>query len=122
MQLEIVEEGDAALIRITARRLEARIADRLASRMAGVFDNRTIAVIDFSQVGFIDSAGMKAMMNVLMACRKKQGACVLHGVCEDIMSVFVITRLSRLLPVATDREQALSLARHMLVSARGSAA
>lgn len=108
MLLEERKENGAAVVKINAPRLEARIADQLAEEIIEAYKPVRALVIDFSGVGFIDSVGMKAVMSVLLYCRKTEGACVLCGVSEDIMSVFVITRLNRLLPIVDTQAEALA--------------
>jgi len=107
MLLESRIENGVAVVRINAPRIEARIADELTEGLIASLESAQAAIIDFSQVGFIDSVGMKTLMTVLLHCRKSHTACVLHGVSEDIMSVFVITRLNKLLPLAQDEDEAL---------------
>jgi len=103
-----------AAARINAPRIEARIADELAESLIEAYRPTRAIAIDFSKVGFIDSTGMKAIMTVLLHCRKTEGACVLHGVSEDIMSIFVITRLHKLLPIVATEREALEQATAMV--------
>lgn len=103
-----------SVVLLNVSRIEARIADELAAEMIEAFEPARAAIFDFSKVGFIDSVGMKALMTVLLHCRKTEGACVLHGVSEDIMSVFVITRLNRLLPLTQDEDEAMATVRKIV--------
>lgn len=114
MLLDIRDEDGLSLVRINAPRVEARIADELAEGLIEAFMRNRAAAFDFSQVGFIDSVGMKALMTVLLHCRKSEGVCVLYGVSEDIMSVFVITRLNKLLPIADSEAEAVARIRELV--------
>lgn len=111
MLLEVTIRDDISLVRINTPRIEARIADELTQGLISAIKPTRAAAIDFSTVGFIDSVGMKSLMTVLLHSRKIEGVCVLHGVSEDIMSVFVITRLNKLLPIAADEAGAVALIR-----------
>jgi len=110
MLIETREEKGVAQTRITVPRIEARIADDLAERIIEAYKPHRAITIDFSNVGFIDSTGMKALMTVLLHCRKTEGVCVLHGVSEDIMNVFVLTRLNKMLPIKQDSGDAMDAA------------
>ena len=112
-----VADGVARVV-LNVRRIEARIADRLAEQLIEAFRQTNVAVMDFTRVDFIDSVGMKALMTVLLHCRKTEGVCVLHGVSEDIMSVFVITRLNKLLPITGNLEEALGRVRDLVAQSR----
>lgn len=118
MLLDLRIEDGVSIVRINSPRIEARIADELTDGLIEAMTTTRALVIDFSQVGFIDSVGMKSLMTVLLHCRKCEGACVLHGITEDIMSVFVITRLNKLLPIAADEEEALSRIRDLIRESR----
>jgi anti-anti-sigma factor len=119
MLLDARTEDGVAMARINAPRIEARIADELADGLIEAFKPTRAIIIDFSQVGFIDSVGMKALMTVLLHCRKSEGFCVLHGVSEDIMSVFVITRLHKLLPIADSEKEAMERIRALMLESSG---
>jgi len=114
MLLDVRTEDGLVLVRINTPRIEARIADELTDGLIAAFKPTRAAVIDFSQVGFIDSVGMKTLMTVLLHCRRNEGFCVIHGVSEDIMSVFVITRLHKLLPIADNEAEAVAQIRALM--------
>ncbi|MFP5221033.1 MAG: STAS domain-containing protein [Acidobacteriota bacterium] len=114
MLLDVRIEDGVSIVRINTPRIEARIADELTDGLVEALTTTGASVIDFSQVGFIDSVGMKSLMTVLLHCRRCDGACVLHGVTEDIMSVFVITRLNKLLPIEGDEAAAVSRIREIV--------
>lgn len=118
MLLDVRNEDGLSIVRINTPRIEARIADELTEGLIDSFRPTRAAALDFSQVGFIDSVGMKALMTVLLHCRKNEGVCVLFGVSEDIMSVFVITRLNKLLPIAEDEASAVARVRELIRESR----
>lgn len=107
MLIETNFEGKDATVVINAKRIEASMADEFCEGLIAVFAKARGVAIDLSQVGFIDSVGMKALMNVLLHSRRHGGICVLYGVKEDIMGVFIITRISKLLPIVEDKPAAL---------------
>ncbi|MFZ5425608.1 MAG: STAS domain-containing protein [Thermodesulfobacteriota bacterium] len=111
MLIEKRLEHGVTAARVNSPRIEARIADQLAEGLIEAYRPTHAIAIDFSKVDFIDSTGMKAIMTVLLHCRKTEGACVLHGVSEDIMSIFVITRLHKLIPIVDSEEEAIRMAR-----------
>lgn len=118
MLLDVRNEDGVSIVRINTPRIEARIADELTGGLIDSFSPARAVALDFSQVGFIDSVGMKALMTVLLHCRRNEGVCVLFGVSEDIMSVFVITRLNKLLPIAEDEASAVVRVRELLRETR----
>ncbi|GFK94127.1 hypothetical protein NNJEOMEG_01966 [Fundidesulfovibrio magnetotacticus] len=118
MLIDTREKNGVTLALINTRRIEARIADPLAAGLLEAIGKARGVVLDFAQVGFIDSTGMKALMTVLLHCRKSETPCALMGVSEDIMSVFVITRLNRLLPITGSEDEAVDKVRELLAQAR----
>lgn len=114
MPIEVRKNDGVVFAAINMRRIEARNAEELSTRLVEAFKGTNAAILDFSRVDFIDSTGMKALMTVLLHCRRDDVTCVLHNVSEDIMGVFVITRLNRLLPIEAGEQQALERVRAIL--------
>jgi anti-sigma B factor antagonist len=66
----------------------------------------TRLVIDLSQVQYIDSAGLSALMAVVNACQGAGGAIRLCGLQPSVLKIFQLTRLDEYLPLAVDAAEA----------------
>ena len=96
---------------ISVRRQGARIEVALRGELdaysapqlrAGIADLGEVAgrhvVLDLGAVGFVDSAGLAAIVAALRAVRDADGAVSVRGMSPQLHKLFEITGLSRLLP------------------------
>ncbi len=64
-------------------------------------------VVDLSEVTFIDSSGLSALVSALKAVRLHEGALVLVGPNEQVRMALRLTMLDRVFRVFTNVEEAL---------------
>ena len=65
-------------------------------------------LIDFSRTGYIDSSGLGALVSISKRIREAGGELRLSGLNEDLSSLFELTKLDTLFPIADTPQQALS--------------
>ncbi|HET7599895.1 MAG TPA: STAS domain-containing protein [Gemmatimonadales bacterium] len=65
-------------------------------------------VVDFSRTGYIDSSGLGALVSISKRVRELGGELRLSGLNEDLRSLFELTKLDTLFPIADTPEQALA--------------
>ncbi|MGB0846125.1 MAG: STAS domain-containing protein [Thiolinea sp.] len=66
-------------------------------------------VIDFSQVDYISSAGLRVVLIAAKQLRKSAGILVLSGLSDVVQEVFEISGLTRVLTIAPDINAAKAL-------------
>lgn len=64
-------------------------------------------VLDFSDVEYISSSGLRALMIVATQMRSQQGKLVVSGLYSVVAEIFAISRFDRVLTVAPTLEDAL---------------
>jgi anti-anti-sigma factor len=64
-------------------------------------------VLDFSDVEYISSSGLRALMIVATQMRSQQGRLVVSGLYSVVAEIFAISRFDRVLTVAATLEDAL---------------
>jgi anti-anti-sigma factor len=65
-------------------------------------------VVDMSQVSFVDSAGLSALVSALKLVRRIGGDMVIAGMQPQAKTVFALTMLDQVIPIYADRQEALS--------------
>lgn len=65
-------------------------------------------LIDFSRTGYIDSSGLGALVSISKRVRELEGELKLSGLNEDLRSLFELTKLDTLFPIADTTPQALA--------------
>jgi len=66
-------------------------------------------VLDFTKVQFLSSAALSVLMELRKKSAAIKGAFVLCGLSPDLMKVFEITKLNKLLQFAPDEDQAVAM-------------
>ncbi len=88
--------------------LDAASAPAVRERLHRALAPGVRLVVDLSGVGFIDSAGLWALVSAFKRARAVTGDVVLCGVSPAVRSVLELTNLDRVLDVFGDRQAALS--------------
>ena len=91
-------KNDTELTLALEGRLDTTTAPQLETELKNSWDGITLLTLDFLQLEYISSAGLR----VLLAAQKvmnKQGKMVIKNVGSDIMEVFEITGFSDILTV-----------------------
>jgi anti-sigma B factor antagonist len=106
----VVEEdlGDRTRIISAAGEIHVSTAPELAERLDGaIAAGRTRIVLDFTEVGFIDSTGLSVLLNGLRQVGREDGA--LSVVCTNptVLRLFEITRLDATFDIVPARDEAL---------------
>jgi anti-sigma B factor antagonist len=58
-----------------------------------------LTILDMTEVPYMDSAGMGAVLNFYVACQKSQRRMVLTGVSERVYALLELTNTTRLLTI-----------------------
>ncbi|TAE23350.1 MAG: anti-sigma factor antagonist [Candidatus Kapaibacterium sp.] len=87
--------ANVLIVKVVPNRLDAKIAVNFKEEMTKLIQdgNHTI-VLDLSGVDFIDSSGLGAIVTCLKVLGRK-GDLVISGVKNDVMTMFVLTRMDR---------------------------
>ncbi len=79
-------------------RLDTVTAPQLDAELSGNLDDVTELVLDFADLAYISSAGLRVLLSA-QKVMNKQGTLVVKNVCEEIQEVFNITGFSDILTI-----------------------
>lgn len=95
--MEIIKTKKETSLNIALQgRLDTTTAPQLEAEL--LLDGITELVLDFSELEYISSAGLRVLLSA-QKVMSKQGAMILRGVNEEIMEVFEITGFSDILTI-----------------------
>jgi len=102
-------EGNCQLIKLEDSRLDAQASVVFKAHMDRCLaqEQRNI-ILDLSNVDFIDSSGLGAMVSVLKRLGG-DGTMVLTGINEKTKKIFELTRMDRVFDIQESPEQALKV-------------
>lgn len=94
-----------------ARLLEVHVIDQIAEQLFKLVDqmDKKKLVLDFSKVQFLASAAVGMLMNLHKKSLAIRGQLVLCGMKKEIMKVFEIMQLTKVLKFAPDEKEALKM-------------
>ena len=64
-------------------------------------------VLDFSQVGIVDSLGIGTILSILKQVKAQKGDLKLYNVDEDLVDLFRLMRLDRVFDIYDTRQEAI---------------
>lgn len=108
MELQEQIHGDARVDKVLESRLDASSAPALKKRIAALIKSGHHRIaLDLSDVEFIDSNGLSALVSAL---RQLQGGgdVVLISPRSTVLSMFRLTRLDRVFRIFTDQAEAVA--------------
>jgi anti-anti-sigma factor len=68
------------------------------------------AAIDLAPVAMLTSTGLGAIITISKACKANKGKLVVFGLRSEILQVLKITRMDKLIMIATTKDEALKAA------------
>jgi|SRR6056297_104903 len=108
MNLQIDDKGNAILMQVQEERLDAHNSGELKTQMLKLFeDGKSNLVVDLSDVRFVDSSGLGALVSGFKNASSRNGSLKLSGLQMQVKSMFELTRLHRVFEIYNDAEEAL---------------
>jgi anti-sigma B factor antagonist len=108
MYLQSEEAGDVLVIKMPNIHLDAGNAEDFKKSIANVVEDRKKVALDLSGIGFMDSAGLGAVLSAFKKVRANGGQFKVFGLTGEVRSLFDLVRMQRLLDVYPDKEAAIS--------------
>ncbi len=88
--------------------LDASNADEFKRDIVSTIGGYTKVVMDMKNVGFMDSAGLGAMLSAFKKIRAEGGQFRIYGLNKEVKTLFELVRMHRLFQVLENRETALA--------------
>lgn len=108
MRFEENTEGNVLVVKVLESRITADIAPRFKEELiAYVKKGNRLILLDLSDVTFIDSSGLGALIGSLKSMGT-EGELALCCAREQVSSMFKLTRMNKVFRMFTNREEATS--------------
>ncbi|MEX1275451.1 MAG: STAS domain-containing protein [Bacteroidota bacterium] len=96
MQFEIKKNGEATILKIKERKLDASVSPELKGEFLLLCTPATKnLVVDMTEVEFCDSSGLSALLIAERKMRENGGVVQLAGLQKKVLSLIRISRLDR---------------------------
>ena len=110
-RLDIEEIGDVTIARFLDKKiLDENNIQMIGNQMFGLVDEdgRKKIVLDFANVEYLSSAALGKLITMNNKVKTAKGKLRLCNIRPEILEVFTITKLNKVLEIKTDQEQALA--------------
>ncbi len=97
------DSGEVAILHITSTSVDAISASAIAAECR---EMRPITVLDFSEVSFINSAGISALLKFVVQARKGGFKLFAMNVSPHHQKIFKMVEMSRFMPTIEERDLA----------------
>jgi anti-sigma B factor antagonist len=107
MEIQVTEQGKVQILACEGR-MDAQFAGLLKDRIQELLDGGTTQlVMDLEGLEFLDSSGLGALVSCLRRIKEKKGEIKLAGLRPEVLSIFEITRVSRLFHICESVQEAV---------------
>lgn len=96
MIIEIKRKQDKIVLKVCGR-LDTSTAPQLEEELEGEMKGRKEVILDFSDLEYISSAGLRVLLSVHKAMKKQNGRLAVQNANEEVREVFVITGFSEIM-------------------------
>ena len=107
MEFSAEKRKGALVIKVPMDELDASNDNNFRFGIAPYMDKPKNIVLDFSQLDFIDSSGLGAVLSCLKTVKSNQGALKIGGVSKNVRNVFELVHMYKLVEYFDTVEEAL---------------
>jgi len=105
-EIYIEKTGDILIITLSGA-LNASLGERLLEKLKTQLERARNVLIDLTDVDYLDSAGMGALVSIQMSTKRKGDRCILAGLQGAPLEVMKSSQLLRIFQVQDSRQAAL---------------
>lgn len=106
MQISTRTTNDIHIVAVTGS-LDSTTSPEAQKSLDGVLAGAKKVALDFSQLDYISSAGLRILLGVAKQLRAKGGTLGMFGLNQSVREVFEISGFSSILPVYQSEAEAL---------------
>ena len=105
---ESIQHGRALVLRVNADSLETDNEAAFRAAMSPLMDKSAHFVIDLTEVEFMDSTGLGAMLSCLRGIKSKGGTLRLCSLSSEVKQLFEMVMMDRVFDIFETPEDALA--------------
>ncbi|MEI6542951.1 MAG: STAS domain-containing protein [Methylococcales bacterium] len=107
MKFDERQELEAIVVKPLENRLDSYVADEFKVHMKNIVQEGHLQIVlDLSDIDFVDSSGLGAIIATMIALRP-QGQLTICNAKDSVVALFRLTRMDRVIPMKSDVHEAL---------------
>lgn len=108
MKLRVEQSGNVTVIHVESNHLDAGNTTQFRNAVSEAIAGRQGVLIDLTDVQFVDSSGLGALLSCLRQISADGGRLRLCGISRTVRSLFELVRMHRVFEIHGSREEALA--------------
>lgn len=112
MEIAVNKMDGIAVATVLVDELDASNAEEFKREIAPALEANTRFVLDLSQLRFVDSSGLGAMLSCLRQLSAKSGDLKLCGMSKQVRGLFELVRMHRIFDIYGTKEEAVHAFEH----------
>lgn len=107
MELMCEHIGEVAIVILAGAQLDASSAEEFKRDLAPLLEKHAQVIFDLSQLGFIDSSGLGALLSCLRCLQERGGDLKLCSMSKSVRALFELVRMHRIFHIFDTQEEAV---------------
>jgi len=110
MKYSVDKQEKYTVLKLDESKLDATLSPELKSTFVAMNTEGTRNfIVDLSEVKYVDSSGLSAILIANRLCNDQNGTLVLVGVTEHVLKLISISQLEKVLNMLSTEEEAIDL-------------
>jgi anti-sigma B factor antagonist len=107
MDISVEKKGSVVVLKLKGD-LDSQTVSFFKKKSSDLVDGGAVKfVLDATELSFVDSLGLGAMISLLRRVREQKGDVKIFGLTDDVKEIFEITRLGKLFDVCSSSKEAV---------------
>lgn len=106
VEFKVEQEGDVYIVLIEGR-IDATTTPTVEKKLAKLYDIATKLAIDFSEVDYLSSAGMRLLLALTKRMDAKGGKVAYFDMTDDVLEIIRMAGFERILNIFSKKSEAL---------------
>jgi anti-sigma B factor antagonist len=110
MNFESKKEGDIILVKPLSKKIDAASSKEFKGSMVDLINQgNNFCLLNLSQVDFIDSSGLGAIISILKNLRLNKGNIVICEIKAPVLNLLKLTRMDQVFDICSNEKDGLAL-------------
>ena len=106
VEIKVEQEGDIYLVTLEGR-IDATTTPRVEKKLANLLDVAKKIAIDFSDIVYLSSAGLRLLLSITKKMHAKKGQVVFFSMSDDVMEIIRMAGFERVLKIYSSKNEAV---------------
>jgi len=107
MELMCEHIGDVTVVTLAGAQLDASSVGEFKRNITPVLEEQAQVIFDLSQLGFVDSSGLGALLGCLRQIQARGGDLKLCSMSKSVRALFELVRMHRIFHIFDTQEEAV---------------